>query len=355
MFLSNPFLSDPRVYKEAIFLVSMGYKVEIVCWNRNKEFLKNEIIDGIEVTRLHYPSKTGKGILKQIIPYFQYIFEIRKIITKSTADFFHFHDLDTGISLLTLFKKKKQIILDLHEQPDKLFKGFIKKIVKIIMKTVIKKADYVIIVNETQKLEYKDYYINKEVVELRNLPEEKVFGKYIKENSENIRISFIGSVRDAKSLSTLIESFKEDSNIIINIVGAGTAQKLLFQKYREIKNVNFVGGFVYKDIIKYYEETDVVFAMYDTNNENFNMAIPVKVFEAIICGIPVIVSKGTAVGKFVEINKIGIAVSNAEELILGVNKLSDKIFYNQCLENINLIKNDYIWESEVKNLKKIYG
>jgi hypothetical protein len=49
MFISNPFISDPRVYNEAGSLVQAGYEVTVIAhdwWRQNSE---RDNWDGIEV------------------------------------------------------------------------------------------------------------------------------------------------------------------------------------------------------------------------------------------------------------------------------------------------------------------
>ena len=52
MFVSNPFISDPRVYGEAKSLLDAGYEVTVVAWDREKQNLPRQNWDGIDVVRL---------------------------------------------------------------------------------------------------------------------------------------------------------------------------------------------------------------------------------------------------------------------------------------------------------------
>ena len=57
MILTNGFGPDVRVYKEAKYLVSEGFDVEILCWDRRSEFIDSEYetVDGIFIKRF-FPS-----------------------------------------------------------------------------------------------------------------------------------------------------------------------------------------------------------------------------------------------------------------------------------------------------------
>lgn len=53
MILSNPLLVDPRVYKEAKALVDTGNEVNVIVWDRHKDYEPESIVDGIKVVRIH--------------------------------------------------------------------------------------------------------------------------------------------------------------------------------------------------------------------------------------------------------------------------------------------------------------
>ena len=82
MILTNGFDPDVRVYKEAKYLVTEGFNVEIICWDRKCEYVdrNEEVIDGINIKRFCIPSKPGTG-MKQIIPYIKFIIIISAINT----------------------------------------------------------------------------------------------------------------------------------------------------------------------------------------------------------------------------------------------------------------------------------
>ena len=61
MLLANGFNPDPRVYKEARYLLKIGFHLTILCWDREKgyEYPEYQIIDGMEIVRFKHFSKTG--------------------------------------------------------------------------------------------------------------------------------------------------------------------------------------------------------------------------------------------------------------------------------------------------------
>ena len=51
MFVSNAFVSDPRVYSEAKSLVQAGFEVTVIAWDRERQNPQRQNWDGIEVVR----------------------------------------------------------------------------------------------------------------------------------------------------------------------------------------------------------------------------------------------------------------------------------------------------------------
>ena len=67
-----------------------------------------------------------------------------------------------------------------------------------------------------------------------------------------------------------------------------------------------------------------------------------------------LVSENTEVSNFVKANAIGepIQYGNKNSIINAINKI--KIHYDEYVENIKKIADDYKWEKIVKNLDRIY-
>ena len=48
MILSNPFMVDPRVSKEARSLVNNGHKVTVIVWDRKNDYSESEGVEGFK-------------------------------------------------------------------------------------------------------------------------------------------------------------------------------------------------------------------------------------------------------------------------------------------------------------------
>ena len=353
MILTNGFDPDVRVYKEAKYLVEKGYEVTILCWDRKCEYVNQfeEKPDGIEIKRFSIPSKPGTGI-KQLFPYLNFIFTVRKYLKDKKYTYIHCHDFDGMIvGMLTKRKKQKKLIFDMHEiytnyayAKNGLFKLFFNKI--------LNEVDYIIYVNNEQ---IKNIKQKEKLVFLPNYPDEQVYLPINKKKDEKIRINYIGSLRDYDSLKTLAEIGKENSNLKIGFYGMGVCQKELEEEYENspVKIYGKYDGTTESGEI--YRNTDILYCSYNPNIQNWKTAYPVKLYEAIITITPIIVSKNTVVGEFVEEHKIGetIEYSDKVSILQAIQKIQNN--YNEYVENINKIANEYKWENIVPHLENIYG
>lgn len=352
MILTNGFDPDVRVYKEAKYLVTQGFDVSILAWDRKCEYKdkEEENIDGIKVKRFFIPSIPGTG-LKQMLPYFKFIKEIRKYLNKEEYKYLHCHDFDGIIvGLATKKGKNKKLIFDMHEIYTHY--SYSKNILfNKIFSQALKISDHIIYVNNDQIMQITN---KDKLVFLPNYPEKVVYLPIEKTNKYKFRINYIGTVRDYDSLTTLAELANTGSELDIGIYGTGVSLNKLKENYNS-SSITFYGKYDgIRDSGKIYRNTDILYCVYNPEVKNWKNAYPVKLFEAIITKTPIIVAKDTKVGDFVERNEIGETVEfgNIKSLKDKVQKITCE--YNKYQANLLKIKDKYNWENVVKNLDKIY-
>lgn len=371
MLLDNAFDPDIRVYKEAKYLVDNGIKVKIICLDRKNKYKNREYedYDGIEIKRIFCRTeKITKLIekskiiskLKYIIYFFwliKFIYKTKKYLNNEDFEILHCHDLMMAFMGCCFFKDKK-IVFDMHEyygdNDSKLNNFFINKIVAYTQN----KSNWIIYVNEYQKSKCKEKNQNK-LIEIPNYPEKKTFKDIAKTESSNIRISYIGKVRDFNSLSAFIDSAEVNNKIDIAIYGDGSDFERLLN-YAKGKGQDHIMRGEYngiKEAENIYKNTDILYAVYDINAKdgvNWKNAMPIKSYEAIITLTPIIAKKNTVLGNFIEKNDIGFTIDDNE-----LNELLEKIINNPNLikdkyDNMKKIQYLFIWENVIKNIDKIY-
>ena len=356
MVLTNGFDPDVRVYKEAEYILAKGHSVEILCWDRNCEYKEYEQLKGINIRRFPIKSVYGSG-LKQIFSYAKFMKSIIKYIKKNPCDLIHFHDLDGAIPSLFIRKRNMKYIFDMHELYINGINKYIDFVLLRLLHIVQNKADKIIYVTDMQ-LKFMKKNNVKKCLFLPNYPSAKIFSSIKKNDFSKLRIAYIGSARDFKSLKILIDATKKHKNFQFRIDGMGSEYANL-KKYSEENNFENILTGKYdgvKDIEEIYKNTDLLYCAYDNENENWKSGISVKFYEGIITHTPIIVNKGGEEEKMVVKYDIGyvIDINNPSSFDNLLDNISHSDSYKRKIESIQRIDHLFDWDHIVGILDNIY-
>lgn len=354
MILTNGFDPDVRVYKEAKYLKNKGFDIEIVCWDRKGDYLGKleDEVENIKIKRFYIPSKPGTG-MKQIIPFIKFIKSVRKYLKDKNYSYLHCHDFDgMTAGLFTKRRKDKMIIFDMHE----IYKNYSyakNRVFDFIFNKYLRKSQYIIYVNDEQ-IKGMASILKEKTVFLPNYPEEKIYIPIKKSFRNKTRVNYVGSLRDYESLDTLSQIGLDNEQIQVGLYGMGICFDKLNEKYKNT-NIKIYGKYNgISESGEIYRNTDILYCSYNPEIKNWKTAYPVKLFESIITLTPIIVSEDTEVSNFVKVNEIGESIQYGDKtsIINAINKI--KTHYEEYVENIKKIANDYKWEKIVRNLDRIY-
>lgn len=358
MILTNRFDPDIRVYKEAKYLVERGYNVEILCWDRESEYVEKEteFIDGIKIKRFFPYSKYGTG-LNQIKPFYKFIQECKEYLNNEEYSYLHCHDLDGIIAGYLIKKENAKLIFDMHEFYEVNGK---QQHIRLLFRQVVSffqtKSDAIIHVNDEQTAVIKKKNKRK-LINLPNYPEKDSYIGSEKKKSDKLRISYIGSVRQYEELKNLMMAVNNMDDVEVKIHGAGVAQEKLAADMSAYTNTKVTGKYHFDDSPRLYSETDILYVVYPSTIQN-NTSYPIKFFEAIITQTPMIVNKGTVLEDFIDEYKVGFSIDGAN--VEDIRKLITEIKNNQTMlsekeSNVKKIQLKFSWDKVVNNLEKIYN
>lgn len=361
MILTNGFSPDNRVYKEAKYLVSKGHNVDLLCWDREGEFINrlDECIDGIKIKRFHRPAKYGTG-MKQFQSYLSFMKDCKNYLKNINNNnlYIHCHDLD-GILIGIVSKKEgAKLIFDMHEFYENSKYRIISYIKRLIVKYCQKRSFKIIYLNERQKSSMSLNELNK-LIYLPNFCEKRTFSNCEKTYSKKFRVSYIGSVRFFSQLKALMVACSIFENVEVYIHGSGTSYKDLIEEAKKYSNCYITGHYMPDNSIDLYNDTDLLFAVVSIKNSNWKSALSTKLYESILSQTPIICSEGSASGDFCKNYEIGFTINdeNIVEETRAIIKsvINDPEILDTMSTNMSKIKNNYTWESIVGNLDKIYG
>ena len=106
-------------------------------------------------------------------------------------------------------------------------------------------------------------------------------------DTETVNISYIGNLGIAQNLSTLIDAASKFPDICFNIIGDGTMRSKLAgdTNKRGLENVKFWGLKPWPEVVDFMTQSTILYAQID---DQFNSAVPTKIFEYIAVGKKVV-------------------------------------------------------------------
>lgn len=239
-------------------------------------------------------------------------------------------------------------------------RGVVKKLISLCVKyrenKLFKYVDYLTVTSEKFYEERYTKLIGKEkVIFLPNMPDRSIFDTYKKQNHEQFTIGFVGGLRYIDQMIMLVDAAKIAD---VNVVFAGSPFDKDSQRLIDYCNgrdyVTFTGEYDFKrDIVKIYESIDCVYSVYDSSIPNVRIALPNKLYESVLCGLPLIVAKDTYLCELVDGWKVGVGVGfrDIDGLVDVINKLkNDKEYYNSFVSNAASINKEIDYQIYNKKL-----
>lgn len=365
MFLSKPFITDPRVYKEAKSLSEHGHEVTVIFWDRHTEYNADEMIENIRVIGIK------NNIFMRVLPYVMlrnplwcinaYKRAMRLYKDEYRFDVVHCHDLDT-LLIGYLLKRKLgvKLIYDAHEiygyMIEKSMPKFFSKLAFILEEQLIKKVDSIITVNEPL-VDYFSKIMGKDINIVMNCSE-LITDKYSPPKTSMFTVSYFGVLNQSRMFPDIIDYFGLFNNI--RFVIGGKKEDMYFavkQASKKYSNIMFLGTITSAQVIERTFDCDVVLCMLDPSNKNNQVGLPNKIFEAMLTGRPVIVTRGLYCSELVEQEKCGVTIDYDFNAVVGaVHALRDH--KEQCQQlgrnGLNSAIREYNWGKQEAVLLHVY-
>jgi len=362
MILSNPIMVDPRVHKEAKALIEKGHKVTVIVWDKRREF-KEKVVDKIRIERVF-----NKGLMK-ILPNdiiknpLWWRKAYKKAMDLYNKDFHfdavHCHDLDTLYIGVKLKKKLGiKLVYDAHE----IYGIMIKDKHKILSKfavylegKLLPHVDQIITIDEPFEKYYKKKF-KKKITIVMNC-KDLVYEKYEKTSNDIFTIIYIGIMAKKRFFPEIIEIVGNLEGVKLILAGK---KELLYEEMKELskkyKNVEFLGTVPTKDILPLTRKSDVTFVLIDTKGQT-RMNVFNKQFEAMVCGRPILITKGTYAAEMTEKLKCGLSIEfkkeSVEKAIISLRDNPKKAI--ELGKNaFDAAKTKYNWEKEKTKLIEVY-
>ena len=339
-------LPDPR-YKKRFDTLSEQYKIAVIYWKKRVDNVKfsDIFIDNYEIAIKANQYSPFKRI-PQWLEYGKKAISKMKQLHPKCIYVGNFDMLAIAEVYQKIVDPKVQIIYeiaDLHRylvnDSKKINNLILKRTLVAIEKCLLKKIDLLVLTSmKFYEVYYSKWVDSDIVVLLPNMPNKDDFKDYKKVPHDNFTVGYVGTIRYKEQLKMLISAAKKAD---VNVYFAGASN----EDDNEIEELckknsdycSFRGPYNYsKDIVDIYEKCNVIYSVYDASIPNVRVALPNKLYEALICELPIIVAKETYLSELVEEWGSGVSVTynNIKELADILLKLKkDKIYYSEIVKN----------------------
>lgn len=370
MFVSNAFVSDPRVYIEAKSLVQAGFEVTVIAWDREGRNPSRQIWDKIQIVRLRTRLALKYGFASWLWNGLNLLLWQRQAYRQALAlnkegpvDVIHCHDLDT-LAIGTRLKRKLNLplIYDAHEiygyMMTRTFPHRIANIFLWLEKRLIRRVDKIINVCEPQR-RYFDNITDKPISIIMNCKPLQSMEYQPSDNQGDFTLLYIGSLHQGRAVPMLVQAAKELPGVrcIIGGVGQPGYVQALKEECSRTSNVTFLGKVPFEEVIPMTRKADCVFLMVNPEDLNNRMGLGNKQFEAMVCGRPIICTRGTYSGEMTEQEEVGLVVEHSEQALReAIIKLRDDPELREKLGR-NALKaaiTKYNWQKQEEKLLDLY-
>jgi len=310
---------DPRMSKRILSLSKISSDLSVIYWDRtHDQGIKIEDLERIDCIKLVATNK--RNLVKRSLDTGKLLQRSSRILKERRPELIYV----SGIECMPAARRMKRIcgshiVLEIADLPANSYIerfGFLSKPLEALVNREISGADSMVV---TSPYYYSDYYKQKTgfkesgVFLFENVPEWSVFSGFKRKPHDIFRVAFIGGVRYFDSIRTLFEAAKGIDGLEVLIAGKGPDYERVLELSKTYSNVKITGEYTYKkEIVSLYSEVDLVYAVYNTKGINERLALPNKLYEAIVCEIPIVVSKGTCLEKYVKELGVGFSVTDGD-------------------------------------------
>jgi glycosyltransferase involved in cell wall biosynthesis len=303
---------DPAINKVAKTLSENGYDVKLLVWDRMGN-TKTEKVNGYEVYRFGLKAPYDKTSVVFYLPIW-WLYEFFFLL-KHKSTIVHVCDLDTLIpAIFAKFIKKTKLcyrIYDFYADnfPNK-FPSTFRKLVGFTERFGIRFTNALFLVDKCRYEQVKESKINR-VEYIYNSPQDYyiIIQKNHSNTEEGLRIFYAGVIHKSRGLEYLIKAIADITDVELTIAGTGPDKESLENLSSNVKaHIRYIGPIPYEKVTERSIESDLLFAFYDPSIPNNKYASPNKLFEAMMCGKPIIMNSGIAASEIVIEEKCGLIV-----------------------------------------------
>lgn len=350
--------NDTRIFiKQCRSLAAHGYNVTLVVADDQGDDNK----DGVRIVDVgHRPGRANR-ILKTT----RHIFDMAVALN---SDIFHIHDPELIPAGLKLKRLGKKVIFDSHEDIPRQILGkpylgsmsrhMLSNTFALFERYACRRFDGII--TATPFIRDKFLKINPTTVDVNNFPLIKEFENTARWAEKNDQVCYIGSISAMRGIREMVRACEFLKSPARLGIGGRFAESALesevagFPGWRRVDALGFLDRAAVRDVMARSKAGLVTLHP----AINYLDALPIKMFEYMAAGIPVIASNFPLWRKIIEGNQCGLCVdqSDPKEIAAAIDYLiwNPEIAEQMGRNGHNAILNEYNWPTESDKLIGFY-
>ncbi len=349
-------LFDTRIFhKECKTLAKLGYEVVLVVQHE-----QDEKIDGIQIQALPKPKNRIERMTRTI-------WQVYRRAIQENAQVYHFHDPELIPIGLTLKLQGQTVIYDVHEDVPRqiLSKYYIPKYIRHFTSALIEKIEncassyFDEIVTATPFIEKRFAKLGRYVINVKNYPiVEELCLLDINLFPKEHAVCYVGGITDIRGIFEMIEAIGQtDAKLLLAGKFSSGSQRSQAMAMSGWTNVQELGHLNRQEVSQTLARAVAGLVVLHPV-DNYINALPVKMFEYMSAGIPVIASNFSLWKEIVEGNQCGIcvdplnpqAIAKAIQWILEHPDEAKRMGEN----GRKAVEEKYNWEAEAEKLRSLY-
>jgi len=353
---------DIRIFiKMCRSLAAAGHDISLVV----ADGLSDETIDGVKI----YGVKKEKNRLLRIYKSPRMVY---KKALSLDADIYHLHDPELLPVGLKLTKKGKKVIFDSHEDypsqirhkpyMNKYLSKIISKMYAIYEKIAFKKFDCIIFTAPFSSNNVSQWHPN--VVDVYNYPQLEEFNNVVRQpiqEGDIPSVCYAGGITEIRGIKEMVKAMEFcTDNVQLRLAGS-FAPLSLRDEVIKIKGWDKVEelGFIDRKGIEELLSASIAGLVVLWPTINDINSYPIKMFEYMAAGLPVIASNFPLWKGIVEGNKCGICVDpqKPEEIALAIDFVvnNSEQAFEMGKNGKKAVNEKYNWDIEKEKLLNMYS
>lgn len=387
MVVANTFATDTRVRREAGALARRGFQVKVLCWDRAGLRSPVETVDQCDIRNMKFwggsilANSRFNYVLVAIMFQAAVFLWVLGQVRETRFVILHAHEFNTlpGASIAKFFFNSNLILIyDCHEFSPGVYQEWygsgVAKIVSKLEGRLIQFAQGIIGANETieanlvriNRVPSIVVYSSPRLSEIPAISSDEARTKLNLEHS--FIVFFSGRVRQDYDFELILEAARSirksgdlKNNAKFLLVGPLETMRSIMIT---VKNEGIADFFDFRDwvslqdLFHYYKASNLCFAITKNVGQNTRTLIPIKLFEAMACGVPLLARDQTKQGDFVRKYDCGIVRDFPNEGLTSV--LSDLERDPQLLAKLGengkrAFDANFTWEKMEEKILNLYS